>query len=104
MTTALVEGVEDGAAAGGAAGDQAVRPKHGLGGDAAAAAEFADGLAAVVEEAGTAVSAVFECTFAAFEASYLGTSPSLLLSDFFLPRTRGVLREGPILRSSLSMS
>ena len=33
VTTALVEGVEDGAPAGGAAGDQAVRPEHGLGGD-----------------------------------------------------------------------
>ena len=35
---ALVEGVEGGAAAGGAARDEAIDPEHGLGGDAAAGA------------------------------------------------------------------
>ena len=104
MTTALIEGVEGGAPAGGAAGDQAVRPEHGLGGDGAAAAEFADGLAAVVKGVGAAVGVAFECRLVAFKVSYLVSSPPSSLSDFFLPRTRGVLREGPILRSSLSMS
>ena len=52
MTIALVEGVEDGAPAGGAAGDQAVGPEHGLSGDAARPVELAHGLAAVVEEVG----------------------------------------------------
>ncbi len=48
---ALVEGVPE-RAAGGAARDQAPRPEHGLGGDAAAGVEFADGHAAVVEVIG----------------------------------------------------
>ena len=104
MTTALVEGVEDGAPAGGAAEDEAIRPEHGLGDDVAITVEFADGLAAAVKGVGAAVGAAFECRLVAFKVSYLVSSPPSSLSDFFLPRTRGVLREGPILRSSLSMS
>ena len=49
MTAALIEGAEDGAGGGGAAGDQAARPDHSLGGDGARPVELADGLAAVVE-------------------------------------------------------
>jgi len=46
---ALVEGVEGRAAGGGVARHQASRAEHGLGDDAAAGVEFADGQAAVVQ-------------------------------------------------------